>query len=159
MWPQIAAVGVAGIILVSAATTMFRAGQKDRQTDWDVVLLAQSKAATAASEAYRTKEQALQTKVAKVSNDYAIAKTTSQRAAATADGQLRQLQAALDALGAATPGADSATSIRTDDLARTRAVVGQCAKTLAELAANADAGEARLSGLQEYVRSVIGETK
>jgi Tfp pilus assembly protein PilE len=83
-------------------------------------------------------------------------KQTAAAAAAAADTELDRLRALLatptPAPQPTTP--DPTTTARTDDATRARAVVGQCASALTSMAATADALEARLSGLQDYVTRV-----
>jgi hypothetical protein len=138
------------VLLAGTHWKAYVQGGKSVQAEWNAERLQLTQAAMAAEVAARAKEADLQTKVRSVSNAYAKEKAAhAVTVAASADG-LRSLQSTLDSAAAT---ASTCTS-RTDDLARARIVVGQCAKALQELADTADAGEARLSGLQDYVRSV-----
>ena len=148
-WRVWVAVALA-IVLAGTHWKAWHAGGKSVQGEWDAERLQLTQAAMAAEVAARAKEADLQTKVRSVSNAYAKEKAAhAVTVAASADG-LRSLQSTLDSA----TGKDSTCTSRTDDLARARLVVGHCAKALQELADTADAGEARLAGLQDYVRSV-----
>lgn len=148
-WRVWVAVALA-IVLAGTHWKAYHAGGKSVQAEWDAEKLATTQAALAADIANRAKEADLQTKVRSVSNAYAKEKAAhAATVAASADG-LRNIQSTLDSA----PGKDSTCTSRTDDLARARQVVGQCSKALQELADIADTGEARLIGLQDYVRSV-----
>ena len=83
-------------------------------------------------------------------------KQTAAAAAAAADSELDRLRALLNTPTPAPqpPTPDPTAPARTDDATRARAVVGQCATALTTMAATADALEARLSGLQDYVTRV-----
>lgn len=129
----------------------YKAGASAIRAEWNAQTTMLAQETLKQSEAARAKEQDLQAKVRKVSNDLQIEKNRRAADAANADDGLRQLQATIDSAASG----DSATTIGVDDLARARIVVGQCAKALTELAAVADSTEARLIGLQEYVRSVV----
>jgi hypothetical protein len=148
--PRVWLAVVIAIALAGSHWKAYHSGGKAVQAEWDAQTLATTQAALAADIANRAKEADLQTKVRKVSNDYAKEKAAHvATVAASADG-LRSLQTTIDSAAAT----DSTCTSRIDDLARTRLVVGQCAKALQELADIADTGEARLSGLQDYVRSI-----
>jgi hypothetical protein len=84
---------------------------------------------------------------------------TKQQAAAAAAAADTELDRLRTLLATPTPAPqptppDPTAPARADDATRARAVVGQCAGALASMAATADALEARLSGLQDYVRAV-----
>lgn len=146
VWAAIALI----IALAASHYKAYHAGGKSVQAEWDAQTLALTQAALAADIANIAKEADLQTKVKKVSADYAKEKAAhAVSVAASADG-LRDIQSTLDS---AASKASTCTS-RIDDLARTRLVVGQCAKALQELANIADTGEANLTGLQDYIRSI-----
>lgn len=148
-WRVWVAVALA-IVLAGTHWKAYHAGGTSVKAEWEAEKKQAFEAAVIASEAARVKEADLQTKVQKVSVQYAKEKAAhAATVAASADG-LRSLQSTLDSA----PGKDSTCTSRTDDLARARQVVGQCSKALQELADIADTGEARLIGLQDYVRSV-----
>ena len=128
----------------------YKAGGNVVQAEWTAERLQASQDALKAFEQVRAKEADLQTKVRKVTNDYAAEKTRHARTAADLDVSLRQLQATL---GDAPP-TDPAALIGADDAARARFVVGECAAALSKVAQAADASDARLSALQDYVRAV-----
>lgn len=130
----------------------YKMGGSAVRAEWNAQITMQAQETLKQSEAARAKEQVLQAKVRKVNNDLQTEKNRRAADASNAADGLRQLQATIDSAASG----DTATAEGTDDLARARAVVGSCAKALTELAAVADSTEARLMGLQEYVRSVTG---
>ena len=138
------------IALAASHWKAYHAGGKSVQAEWDAQTLALTQKALEAEAANRAKEQVLQTKVRSVSNAYAKEKAAHAVSVAASADSLRDLQSTLDSAASKS----STCTSRTDDLARARQVVGQCSKALQELADIADTGEARLIGLQNYVRSV-----
>lgn len=75
-------------------------------------------------------------------------------AAADTRGELGRLRDALAAAGGGAAPQDAAALVGLDDAARARAVVGECAQSLAALAETADACEARVTGLQGYILAI-----
>lgn len=73
-----------------------------------------------------------------------------------ADGARSELDSLRDVLAAAPGGtpADPIAASRADEAARARYVVGQLAGAAAKVAAAADECEARLEGLQDYVKAI-----
>lgn len=118
--------------------------------------------ATYQAQALEAERQARATERAKVvalnqvETRHAQTKQAAAAAAAAADSELDRLRALLATPTPQPAGPDPTAAARADDSTRARIVVGQCAAALAEMAAAADTLEARLSGLQDYVRSVVG---
>ena len=128
-------------------------GRAEVQAAWDADIALRTAAALKASEQARATEQVLQTKVLKVSNDYAKSQKAHAVAVASANDELRQLQAVL-----ARPDKSSADSTATTGAYGTggleRDILGDCAKTVVQLAITADRLEGKVVGLQDYIRSV-----
>jgi hypothetical protein len=120
---------------------------------WDADKLEQARDLAKFSEAARSKEQEIQANTRKVTNDYIAQKKLHAAAAARSADSLRDLQAEL-----ATPAqscGDPATPSRTNaTVGLERELLGQCAKALTELAADADRLEAQVVGLQGYVVAI-----
>lgn len=100
----------------------------------------------------REQERTYADNARKAADTYRTALARTQASAAAAGAELDGLRDALAAAGDAAPPA--AAGRGADDAAAARGVVGECAGALARVAAAADACEARLSGLQYYVRGV-----
>ena len=113
---------------------------------------ATASAQLAASERARQIEQQSAAAAQKAADDYAHRAQTARAAAAGARTELDRLRDTLTAAGPA-PEAASAAG-RADDTGRARLVVGECAGALTTVAAAADACEAQLTGLQDYVRAL-----
>ena len=128
-------------------------GRAEVQASWDADIAVRTAAALKASEKARATEQVLQTKVAKVSNDYAKSQKAHAVAVASANDELRQLQAVL-----ARPDQGGTDSTATTGAYGTggleRELLGQCAKTVVQLAITADRLEGKVVGLQGYISSV-----
>lgn len=107
----------------------------------------------------RATERAKVIAVNQVETRHAQTKQAAAAAAAAADSELERLRTLLATPTPQPTSPDPTAAARADDAARARIVVGQCAAALAEMAATADTLEARLSGLQDYVRSVVGPAK
>lgn len=120
---------------------------------WDADKLVQANELTKLSEASRAKEQKMQEQTRKVTNDYYRQKQAHAAAAVRSADSLRDLQAELAKPGACgdptTPSGANAT------VGLERELLGQCAKALTELGADADRLEAQVVGLQGYVSGVI----
>ena len=110
-----------------------------------------------ALEAERQARAAEQAKVAVVQQVEVRHEQTKRQAAAdhaAAQSELDRLRDQLAAANGGSPPANPATTAGADDAARTRYVLGQCATSITTLAETADTIEARLIGLQDYVRTV-----
>ena len=107
--------------------------------------------------AARDTEAALNAAARKVTDDYQARLAHTRRTAdAVRDERARLLVAVDQAAAAGTACPSAAPASAPDGAAGLRVVVGQCAAALSQVAEAADACDARLSGLQAYVRATIG---
>ena len=153
------AAALALMVAISAAAwklhhTGVVSGRAEIQAQWDADIALCTTAALKASEAARATEQVLQTKVAKVSNDYAKSQKAHAVAVASTNDELRQLQAVL-----ARPdqvSTDSATAtIDHGTGGPERELLGVCAETLVQMAITSDRLENKVVGLQGYITSIL----
>lgn len=144
------AIVVAGILAASHFGA-YRSGKATVRAEWDKDVAERTAAALQAEQKARAKEQILNAAVADARSRYAIqVKNVHSVAGAAADG-MRQLQQALAGPAAA---ASATATARTDDAARARIVVGDCARVVQKMAAVLDEREQQLIGLQEYVKAI-----
>lgn len=129
--------------------TGFTAGVNETQATYQAQALEAERQARATERAKVIALNAVQVK-------HEQTKQAAAAAAAAADGELERLRALLNTPPSTPqpPAADPTAPARADDATRARAVVGQCATALTTMAATADALEARLTGLQDYVTRV-----
>lgn len=113
-----------------------------------------SAATAAAEQAAREREHALNTSAQKAADAYRSREARLRRDAAAVRDERDRLLHAVDAAGACPAGAGASAPGGADAAAGLRAVVRQCVGALAQVAAAADASDARLMGLQDYVRAV-----
>ncbi len=148
------------LALASLALALIAAGWKAHHTGYQAGVTATQ--ATYQAQALEAERQARATERAKVIAINSVqvkheqTKQQAAAAAAAADSELDRLRALL-ATPPSTPQPsppDPTAPARSDDATRARLVVGQCATALATMAATADQLEARLTGLQDYVRAV-----
>ena len=149
--PRAIALVAIALALAMGGRWCYVQGARSVQAEWDADLAQRTVAALAASEAARATEQALQTKVRKVSNDYQVEKTRRAAADLLAADSLRKLQAALAGGGAT--GADPAAPARTDDDPRP-GIVAECAAALIGLDKEARRLAGQAVALQGYAASV-----
>ena len=152
------AAALALVVAISAAGwklhhTGVVSGRAEIQAQWDADIAVRTAAALQASEKARATEQVLQTKVAKVSNDYAKSQKAHAVAVASTNDELRQLQAVLarpdkSSADTATATVDHGTGGLVSEL------LGQCAETVVRLAITADRLEGKTVALQAYISSV-----
>lgn len=144
------ALGLA-LLLAASHGFVYKSGRAAVRSAWDKERAEQMAAALVASENARAKEQVLIAKTQKVSADYVKQKKANAVLAASLDDSLQQLQAAIDSPASGgpdrPPGANGVGGLE-------RELLGNCAKTLAELAITADRLEGKVVGLQGYVRQV-----
>ena len=129
--------------------TGYQAGVNDTQANYQAQALEAERQA-------RATERAKVIAVNQVETRHEQTKQAAAAAAAAADTELDRLRTLL-ATPTSTPqptATDPTPAARADDASRARLVVGQCAGALASMAATADALEARVTGLQDYVRAV-----
>lgn len=139
------------IFLAGSHWSAYRSGKHAVRLEWQADIAQRTEAALIASEAARAAEQALQSKVRKVANDYQAEKIRRAAADLLAADSLRQLQAAL--AGGAAPGADPATPARVDDDPRS-GIVAECAAALVGLDKEARRLAGQTVALQDYAAGV-----
>lgn len=151
-------VWIAAVILVVLSATHFtayRSGKAAVRAVWDKEKAELTAKALAAEQAARTKEQALVVQRQQAEKRYVEEKRKAAVAAAGAGSELERLRNALAERDRELATADSAASSRANGGARLeRDLLGNCATALAELGAEADRLEARIVGLQSYVKQV-----
>ncbi len=126
-------VWIAVALAVALAGTHWKAyttGKHAIQVEWDAATAQATAAALAAEQAARAREQALQSKVRKVANDYQVEKTRRAAADQLAADSLRQLQAALASGGESR--ADPAAPAGADDDPRD-GIIAECAGALVQM--------------------------
>ena len=129
----------------------YTSGKQAVQLEWDAATAQATAAALAAEQAARAKEQALQTKVRKVTDDYLVEKTRRAAADQLAADSLRQLQAAI-ASGGETR-ADPAAPAGADDDPRD-GIIAECAGALVQMDKAARSLADQTRALQGYATGV-----
>lgn len=147
-WRVWAALAIA-IALAASHYKAYHAGGKSVQADWDAQTLAMTHAALAADIAARAKEADLQTKVKKVSADYAKANAARVAADSLSADSLQRLNAALGNQASA----DTTTTAGADDDPRSEIIAG-CTSQLVILDKAARGLASQTAALQDYTRSV-----
>jgi hypothetical protein len=153
--PRVWGAILAAIVMTAACWKSYHYGASSVQVEFDRYRATITDQALKAEQAARAKERDMQTANQKVSQNYESLKQATATAVVALDADRMRLQDSLG--GAAALSAESAA--RADDATRARYVVGQCAEALSKLAKSADATEDRLSGLQEYVNTVVKPSK
>jgi hypothetical protein len=150
---KLLALATLALALIAAGWKVHHTGYQAGVIDTQAIYQAQ---ALEAERQTRATERSKVIAVNQVETRHEQTKQAAAAAAAAADTELDRLRTLL-----ATPtnppqpaSPDPAAPARPDDASRARAVVGQCAGALASMAAPADALEARVTGLQDYVRAV-----
>ena len=112
--------------------------------------------ATAAAEQAKAREReaALSEATRKAADAYRSDLAKRQASAAAVRADLDRLRDAVAASPAGAPGASASAASGTDGTAGLRIVVRECAAALSQVAAAADTCDARLAGLQDYVRAI-----
>lgn len=149
-WRVWAALAIA-IALAASHYKAWHAGGKSVQADWDAQTLAMTQAALAADIAARAKEADLQTKVKKVSAEYAKQKQVNAGLAKSLDDSLRDFNATLGSVG---PKDSSPSTGNHGTGGLERELLGNCAAAIGELAGQADRLEGKVVALQSYVGRV-----
>jgi hypothetical protein len=148
--PRIWAALAAAVIWAGTLYKAYDLGGAESRAELSDYKATQDQAALEAAEANRALERGYQTAIGNLTDAYIKEKSAGAAAAGRAADSLRDLQATL---GSATT-LDPAAAIRADDTQRARYVVGQCTATLSKLAADFDSVEAKLTGLQAYVKAI-----
>ena len=147
------AIGLAIALAVSHGMA-YKSGRAAVRADWDKDIADRTQQALQAEQAARKKESDLQDAKEKAEERYARQKKLDAAARAAAGAELDGLRNELAALDSVTS-KDTSTTARTDGAGRLeRELLGACAQSLADLAAEADRLETKLVGLQDYVRGV-----
>jgi hypothetical protein len=146
----------AGACVALAASLVacgYRWGAGSVQTRWDAVEAQRAAQALEAEREARRIEQARASKVQEVTDVYAERARRDRGVAVSARADLERLRNAVANVIAGRASSPTAAG-GADGAARAGIVVGECAAALSEVAEAADVCEARLSGLQSYVRAV-----
>jgi hypothetical protein len=138
--------------LAFAARVGQRAGAAGVQAKWDADKAAAARQALEASQEARRIEQHRAREVQSAQSNYAARAVRDRAAAAGAAGELERLRDELAARDRAA--AAPASTCRIDVAGAERELFGRCAAALAEVAAEADRVESKLTGLQDYVRAI-----
>lgn len=151
-------VWIAAVVLVALGTTHFAAYRKGRAVvtaEWNQEKAANTAKLLEQERSFRKKEQALVAAKSAAEKRYANEKRKAATAASSAQSALDGLRDVIAERDRAVSGADSAASARVNGGAGLeRELLGNCAAALTELAAEADRLEARIVGLQSYVKQV-----
>ena len=127
-------------------------GKESVQSEFDKYKAEQVAQALKVDSDNRAKEQGMQLSLENLTNAYIKNQKTNSANAAAANDSLRQLQATISDPSSA----DSPASRSTDGRAGLeQELLGNCAATLVRLAQEADGLEARLVGLQTYIKGVV----
>lgn len=132
---------------------IYRLDQSRQQIGYDKAVAEYEKQALAASEAARAKETQLQQTVTKIGVDHEQTKRKAAVAAANSASELGRLREQL--ANGSTAGENSPTACRVDVGRVERQLLGECAAVVQNLATEADRLKTNLTGLQDYVRTVI----
>lgn len=149
MYTRIAAALIAAFLLAAGGWKAYRMGESSVQIQWDKQIAELTTAALAESEANRAKDQALQTKVRKVTNDYIAEKKRNADTAAVLAGRLSELQSTIDSFASIDP----ATTSGTDGDPRLN-IIAECARTANQLDGAVKEMASKTISLQEYAASV-----
>jgi PAS domain-containing protein len=139
------------VALVASHWKAYTGGKQATQLEWDAATAQATDVALQAERAARAKEQALQTQVRKVANDYQVEKTRRAAADQLAADSLRQLQAALASGGQ--PATNPAAAAGADDDPRD-GIITECAGHLVQVDAAARRLADQTRALQAYAASV-----
>lgn len=150
-WRVWAAIALA-VVLAGTHYKAYHAGGKAVQTDWDAEKLATTQAALAADIANRAKEVDLQTKVRKVSNDYAKQKQINADLSKSLDDSLRDFNTTLSSVS---PKDSTASTGNHGTGGLINELLGSCTSALGQLAGEADRLEGKTVALQAYIKSVM----
>jgi hypothetical protein len=159
MWyllnPKVWIAAVLVVVLAGTHFSAYRSGRSHVLAAWNKEKAELTAKAFDAERAARTKEQALVVQRQQAEKRYVEEKRKAATAALASQSALDSLRHALDERDRAIAAADSATSARANGGARLeRDLLGSCATALTELGAEADRLEARIVGLQSYVKQV-----
>lgn len=151
MSPRVWIAVALAVVLAGTHWKAYTTGKQAVQLEWDAATAQATAAALAAEQAARAREQALQSKVRKVANDYQVEKTRRAAADQLAADSLRQLQAALASGGQ--PAADPAAPAGADDDPRD-GIIAECAGALVQMDKAARSLADQTRALQGYAAGV-----
>lgn len=154
--PRVWAALVLAAFLAFTHFTAYRSGRAHVRAAWDKDIAVRAEASLKAEQEARAKEQALIKSRQQAEVKYAEEKRKAAAAAAGAKSELDRLrdELAQPAPARSTP-SDPAAAERAAGAARLeRELLGACATALTDLASEADRLEARIVGLQAYVKNV-----
>ena len=140
--------------LALAAGGGFIGGARWVTSSWNAERLERAEADLEAQRLARRADAARTTRTTEAINAHDRAARAARASAAAAGDELGRLR---DALAAAGTPVDPEAARVADDAARARFVVGQCARALATVAQAADACDAQLTGLQQWVKAITEE--
>lgn len=153
--PRVWIAAVVLVVLGATHFTAYRAGKAGVQAAWDKERAELVAKALEAEQAARKKEQTLVAARQQAEKRYVEERRKAATAALAAQSALDGLRNELAARDRDLAAADSAASTRVNGGARLeRELLGACATALTDLAAEADRLEARIVGLQGYVKQV-----
>ena len=152
-WRVWAAILIA-VFLAGTHWKAYKEGGKSVEAAWNAEKLTQANDKLEAVKAARIKEQDLNAKVRKVSDDYRNEKAAHDATAVQLNDSLRQFEIANSGAGkdpARTTGTIGPGGLESE-------LLGNCARTLVLLGQEADRLEAKVVGLQAYI-AAIGANK
>lgn len=153
--PRVWVAAVLIVVLGATHFTAYRSGRAHVRAAWDKERAELAAKAVEAEQAARKKEQALLAQRQQAEKRYVDEKRKAATAALAAESALDGLRNTLAERDRELATADSATSARVNGGARLeRDLLGSCATALVGLAEEADRLEARIVGLQSYVKQV-----
>lgn len=153
--PRALAALVLAIALSATHFVAYRLGKATVRADWDRERAAYTSKALVQEQAFRAKEQSLVAARKHLEDRYVEDKRKAAAAAADAQSELDRLRDALASAPTCQAGSDPTAAERAAGASRLeRELFGACAKALTDLAAEADRLEARVVGLQAYVKDV-----
>lgn len=137
------------IALAASHWKAYTSGGKSVQAEWDAQTLALTQAALAAEAANRAKEQVLQTKVQKVSAEYAKQKQVNADLAKSLDDSVRELRSAIDSASA-----EVASSPSGADGDPRLGIIAECSGVVAALEFGNKKLASQVKGLQDLTSGV-----
>jgi hypothetical protein len=156
MYWRIAAALIVAALLAGTHWKSYVAGKKTVQAEWNLDIQKRTEQALAAEQAAREQEQQLVAAKHKAEEAYVEQKRKAARAADGAKSELDRLRNAIAERGAGETCTDPSAQPRANAGARLeQELLGHCAATLVELAAEADRLEAIVVGLQGYIKGTV----
>lgn len=150
-WRVWVAIGMA-LAISLAGWKGYGLGKESVQGEFDKYKAEQVAQALKVDSENRAKEQGMQLSLENLTNAYIKNQKANSANAIAANNSLRELQTTIDS----PTGTDSPASRSTDGRAGLeQELLGNCAATLVRLAQEADGLEARLVGLQTYIKGVV----